>query len=108
MAQEYILIKEKEETGMIALERGVFETISQISVDEEEAVTFLENTVLKKNIQCKIVENRLNVAVEVKVKYGANVNQVCEQLQERIASNIYQMTNLKCNVIDIKVNGFSF
>ena len=40
---------------------------------------------MKKAIQCKIANNRLNVAVEVKVKYGANVNQVCEKLQEKIA-----------------------
>ncbi len=109
MAQEYILIKEKnEEVGLIALQKAVFETISQISVDEDDSVVLLDSSVLKKSIQCKIVENHLNVSVDVKVKYGANVNQVCELLQERIATNIYQMTNLKCNLIDVKVAGFTF
>lgn len=109
MAQEYILIKEKEEeTGLIALTKGVFETISQISIEEEENVSLVDNTALKKSIQCKITGNKLNVAVEIKVKYGANVNESCEKLQERIASNIYQMTNLKCNLVDVKVVGFIF
>lgn len=109
MAQEYILIKEKEaETGLIALSKGVFETISQISIDEEENISLVDNMSLKKGIQCKISNNRLNVAVEVKVKYGVNVNQSCEKLQERIATNIQQMTNLKCNLVDVKVVGFIF
>ena len=35
LAQEYIQIKEKDEgTGLIALSKGVFETIEKISVDE--------------------------------------------------------------------------
>lgn len=109
MAQEYILIKEKEEeAGLIALAKGVFETISQISIDEEENVCLVENTTMKKGVQCKIANNKLNVAVEVKVKYGANVNQVCEKLQDRISSNVFQMTNLKCNLVDVKVVGFIF
>lgn len=109
MAQEYILIKEKEEeTGLIALSKGVFETISEISIDEEENVSLVDNKTLKKAIQCKIASNKLNVAVEVKVKYGANVNEACEKLQERISSNIFQMTNLKCNLVDVKVVGFIF
>lgn len=109
MAQEYILIKEKEEeTGLIALSKGVFETISQISIEEEENVSLVDNTALKKAVQCKIASNKLNVAVEVKVKYGTNVNQACEKLQDRIASNICQMTNLKCNLVDVKVVGFVF
>ena len=79
-----------------------------VAVDEEENVSLVENTALKKAVQCKIANNKLNVAVEVKVKYGANVNEACERLQERIASNIVQMTNLKCNLVDVKVVGFIF
>ena len=45
---------------------------------------------------------------EIKVKYGANVNAVCEALQDRIYQNILQMTSLKCNLVDVKVVGFFF
>ena len=108
-AQEYILLKDKdEETGLIALAKGVFETISHISIEEEEGFQLAENTAFKQAVQCKVTKNKLNVAVEVKVKYGHNVNQACEKLQERISSNISQMTNLKCNLVDIKVIGFIF
>ncbi len=109
MAQEYILIKEKiDETGLIALSKGVFEKISEISIEEEENVSLVEAGALRKSVQCKIVNNQLNVTVEVKIKYGANVNASCEKLQERISLNVYQMTNMKCNLVDVKVAGFIF
>ena len=109
MAQEYIQIKDEQEgTGLIALSKGVFETIAQISVDDVDQAFAIEPTTLKKPIQCKIANNRLNVIAEIKVKYGANVNEVCELLQERIYSNILQMTSLKCNLVDVKVVGFVF
>lgn len=109
MAQEYIQIQNKEEgNGLIALSKGVFETIAQISIDDVEQAVAIEPTALKKPIQCKIANNRLNVVAEIKVKYGANVNEVCESLQTRIFQNILQMTSLKCNLVDVRVNGFIF
>ena len=109
LAQEYIQIKEKDEgPGLIALSKGVFETIAQISIDDVDQAYAIEPTTLKKPIQCKIANNRLNVMAEIKVKYGANVNAVCETLQDRIYQNILQMTSLKCNLVDVKVVGFLF
>jgi uncharacterized alkaline shock family protein YloU len=46
--------------------------------------------------------------VEVKIKYGSNVSKVCEDLQQKIFQAVLQMTDLKCNLIDIKVAGFAF
>lgn len=109
MAQEYIQIKEKEEDGgLIALSKGVFETIAQISIEDVDQAYAIEPTALKKPIQCRIANNRLNVLAEIKVKYGANVNEVCETLQDRIYQNVLQMTSLKCNLVDVKVVGFIF
>ena len=49
LAQEYIQIKEKDEgTGLIALSKGVFETIAQISVDDVDQAYAIEPTTLKK------------------------------------------------------------
>ena len=109
MAQEYILIKEKsDDCGMIALSKGVFETITQISVDEIDGVSLMESSPIKKAHTCKITNNKLNVLVDVRVKYGLNVNQNCEKIQNRIHQNILLMTNLSCENIDVKVSGFAF
>ena len=93
---------------MIALSKCVFETIAQISIDEIDGVTLVENSPMKKSYLCKIGNNKLNVMVEIRIKYGMNVHQSCESIQDRIHQNILQMTNLSCENIDVKVTGFIF
>ena len=106
MAQEYIVIKEKtEQSGLIALSKGVYETIAKISMDEVEGCVLVDT---KKAVVCRIENNRLHVGVEANVKYGVNVNQICEEVQDRITQNIQLMTNLKCGSVDVKVSGFVF
>ena len=106
MAQEYIVIKEKtEQSGLIALSKGVYETIAKISMDEIEGCVLVD---AKKAVVCRIENNRLHVGVEAKVKYGVNVNQICEEVQDRITQNIQLMTNLKCGSVDVKISGFVF
>ncbi|MBQ7889667.1 MAG: Asp23/Gls24 family envelope stress response protein [Erysipelotrichaceae bacterium] len=107
MAQEYIVIKEKtEQSGLIALSKSVFESIAKISVEEVEGCFLVDNS--KKAVVCKIINNRLHVNVEAKVKYGVNVNRTCEDIQDRITQNIQLMTNLKCGSVDVKISGFVF
>lgn len=108
MAQEYILISEHVDFGNIALSKVVFEMIAQISVEEEALAFLLEPTALHKPVQCRIQDNKLNVLLEIKIKYGSNVNLVCENLQNRIFQSILEMTNLRCNLVDVKVVGFIF
>lgn len=106
MAQEYILLNKNEDgNGLIALSKAVFETITRISLDELDDVYSVDKKE-SKAIQCRIRDNKLNVLVNVKIKYGANVNKTCQLLQEKIHENIFNMTNLKCSVVDIKINGF--
>ncbi len=108
MAQEYILINNDKENGMITLSKGVFDSIMQISIEDEENAFPAEGSGLRKTSNCKIINNELIVHVDVRLKYGANVNETCESLQQRIDSAIYQMTNLHCGQIDIHVVGFVF
>ena len=106
MAQEYIVIKEKtEQSGLIALSKGVYETIAKISMDEVEGCLLVD---AKKSVVCRIENNRLHVSVDAKVKYGVNVNRICEEVQDRITQNIQLMTNLKCGSVDVKISGFVF
>ena len=66
MAQEYILIKEREqETGLIALSKGVFETISEILIEEDEDTVIAEGKTMKKAVQCKVVDNKFSCCVVV-------------------------------------------
>lgn len=108
MAQEYYAIHTSNDNGMIALTKGVFETITEITVKEHDQVTLVESTAFKKSINVKILKDKLMIRAEVKVKYGTNVNDVCNDLQEKIFNTIQHMCDIKPDMIDISVVGFVF
>ncbi len=106
MAQEYVLMNEDSETGEIALSKNVFELIADITLNDVDNVVRMPANKFSKSISCKIVNNRLHIGADIKIKYGANVNATCEILQNRIYQNIFDMTNMKCGHVDIHVVGF--
>lgn len=109
MAQEYIALKENNNDGVIALSTSAFQTISKIVVDEEENIKLAESsTPFKYPLVCKIVDDKLVLVLNVKIKYGANVNNECSKLQGKIFENIEHMTGFKPDQIDICVSGFMF
>ena len=50
MAQEYYAINTANENGIIALTKGVFETITEITIREYDQVTLMDNTPFKRAI----------------------------------------------------------
>ena len=56
----------------------------------------------------KLTKDKMTISAEVKIKYGANVNDACVDLQKRIYSAIYNMSEIKVDFIDIQVIGFTF
>ena len=109
MAHEYILLKQNgsHPIGQIALTKEAFEMITRFSVEDDDGL-MLDHTPLKKSIVCKIGQNKLNICVDVRVRYGKNVNQSIESLQTRIANNVFTMTYYRCSRIDVNVVGFVF
>lgn len=108
MAQEYIAVKQKNDLGMIAISKAVFQTIAEIAVSEEEKVVLADVTPFKYPLNCKISDDQLVVSLDIKVQYSANVNEVCAKLQNRIYESIQHMSEYAPDVIDIKVTGFIF
>ncbi|MDI9518332.1 MAG: Asp23/Gls24 family envelope stress response protein [Erysipelotrichaceae bacterium] len=107
MSKEYILLKEKSDSGIIALNKSVFESIVEISQDDIEGFQKIPTTRFSKPVSVKIVKNKLHISVDVNVKYGANVNSISKKLQNKIYNNILQMTGLKTSEITINVISFS-
>lgn len=109
MAQEYIAVKDTQDLGLVALSKTVFETITQIAVEDSESLVLNDKTnPFKGAISCKIQNDQLVIKVKVKVNFDANVRSVCTSLQNRIYENISHMTDYTTDVIDIKVVGFLF
>lgn len=108
MAQEYIALKQKNDIGVIALSKSVFQTIAQIAVEEEENVALGDATPFKYPLSCKISNDQLVISLDIKVKYSVNVNEACSRLQSRIHDSIAHMSDYTPDIIDIKVIGFLF
>ncbi|MCF0110608.1 MAG: Asp23/Gls24 family envelope stress response protein [Erysipelotrichaceae bacterium] len=109
MAKEYIVISnEDSKQGMIALSKHVIETITQYAVEEEHDFDLPEEKMFRRPITCEIVDKKLEIVCNVKIRYGLNVTKSCEVLQSKIASALSLMTDLACSKIEINVVGFMF
>ena len=106
MAQDYVVIEKNEENGMIAINKSVFESIANISIDDIENVVAIKQGRFNKPVTVKIEKGQLYVSVDVKVKYGANVNATAELLQNKIYENILSMTGFKASDVAVNVEGF--
>ncbi len=105
MAIDYVVLNEKSENGLMAINKSVFESIVDISMKDIEDVKVSLNPFVRP-IQIKIEDNKLNVTADVKVKYGVNVSATCEKIQNRIYENISYMTGFKPNEVTVNVTGF--
>ena len=106
MAQDYVVIEKNEENGMIAINKSVFESIANISIDDIKNVVAIKQGRFNKPVTVKIEKGQLYVSVDVKVKYGANVNATAELLQNKIYENILFMTGFKASDVAVNVEGF--
>lgn len=95
------------ENGIITLKKDVFTSIALIAVQEENGIV-IDTGTFKKSITCKIEEDKLRVSVDIKIRYGQNVQKTCKSVQNRIYKAIQDMTEVKVDVIDINVIGFNF
>ncbi|MCI5723672.1 MAG: Asp23/Gls24 family envelope stress response protein [Erysipelotrichaceae bacterium] len=108
MAQDYVVLKEKNENGVIAINKNVFKSISEISIDDIENAIRIPSARFTKPLAVKIENNQLHITADIKVKYGSNVSATCELVQNRIYENIVFMTGFKpadvtVNVIDFEI-----
>ena len=109
MAQDYIVIQPQNEIGIVALNKSVFTTIARIAIDEENSIVLNESgNLFKYPISCKLVDNKMVLTIEVKVKYTANVSDACSKLQKKIFESISHMSEYTPEKIDIRGVGFVF
>ena len=109
MAQEYIALKERNNAGVIALSKSAFQTIAKIVVEEDENIRLADSaTPFKYPISCKLVDNKMVLTIEVKVKYTVNVSDACSKLQKKIFESISHMSEYTPEKIDVRVVGFVF
>lgn len=109
MAMEYIVIPTiNRNIGLIAISKHVLEAITRYTIEEEKVWYLGPSTPFHQAVTCKVVDNKLSIVLDIKLKYGANVNSSCELIQNKIQQMIAQMTDITCDDIRINVVGFVF
>ena len=74
MAQDYVVLNEKNENGLIAINKTVFKSIAEISIDDIENAIRVPQARFTKPLTVKVDDNQLHITADIKVKYGANEN----------------------------------
>jgi len=90
--------------GTTALSTPVFDSIARLAMEDVMGISLVDE---KNSFQCKIIDNHLKIIMNVKVDYKLEVTKTCEKLQQTIYNQIFNMTNIKCNDINIRVSGFN-
>lgn len=99
--------------GQVGLSLQVFGLITKITTEETQDVSLdlSQHNFFnfgKGPIICELNDSRLNIQVEVNIKYGKNVNKTTKNLQNRIAKAISDMTDVKVGSVNVKVVGVDF
>lgn len=106
MAQDYVVLNKESDIGMIAINKSVIQSISEISINDVEFASIAPANAFSKPVTIKVDGNKLMVEADIEVKYGANVNSTSEMVQNKIYENILFMTGFKASEITVNVVGF--
>jgi len=104
MAQEFLTVK--NEAGITALSKQVFDSVVKNTLEEAKGIVYDKSD--SSIYQCKFINNELKILMNLTIRYGEEVTKTCEKLQMQLYDNIYDMTSIKCNDINIRISGFRF
>ncbi len=111
---KYVQYEENTSLGKVGLSLQVFGLIAKVTTEETKDVSLnmpasqkLSN-LGKGPIICELKDKNLTIQVEVKIKYGKNVNKTTRNLQAKIAKAISDMTDIKVSCVNIKIVGVDF
>lgn len=106
---EYVYIQDYSKRGKLGISRKCFEDIIAITTNKINGVETAKsqnnklNFYFKKPISCEIVNNKVQINVQVKVKQGSNIEKICTDIQEKIAEEITTIVELVPFSIKVKV-----
>ena len=111
MAQSIYYVNDRaNQYGTIALEMGVFESIANNILAETDGVV-IDNKILKGNRESAVAwleGTKLNITINLKVKYGTIVSKVSKDVQDRINTTIQELTNVIPESVNVNVIGIEF
>ena len=111
--KEYLMYQGNGGLGNVGLSLQVFGLITQITSQEtKDVVLDLPQHGLfsfgKGPIICHLNQDSLDITIEIRIRYGKNVNKTSRNLQNRIADAIKNMTDVSVHSVNVQVVGVAF
>lgn len=110
-------IYEKDMAGEVKIADEVVAIIAGLAATEVEGVDSMAGNItnelvgklgmknLSKGVKVEVTEEHVSVDLSLNIKYGYNIPEVSEKVQERVRSAIENMTGLTVLDVNIKIAG---
>ena len=109
------MIEEKEANGQIQISDEVISIIAGTAAPETEGVSlpssapvssvkgFFGKKNQSKGVKVTVEENTALIEIEVVVKFGINIKNACEEVQQKVKNAVETMTGLTVSGVNINV-----
>ena len=121
MSENFILDSQNANLGKIEIAREVMEVIAGIAASEVEGVSSMRGNFAtgvteilgrkshSKGVKVVEVNNdEIKVEAYAVVKYGYSIPEVAEKIQENIRESVYNMTEVKVEMVNVHIVGVNF
>ncbi len=115
-----LTITDEDGNGFIQVSDDVVSNIAGLAVTEVEGVAYLTGNIpndliaklgkknLSKGIRVNYSDKSFQIDVSVVVKFGFNIVQVSQAIQEKVKQALQTMTGLTPSEVNVKVSGIDF
>ena len=109
------MIEEKEANGQIQISDEVISIIAGTAAAETEGVSLPSSAPVRsvkgffgkknqsKGVKVTVEENTALIEIEVVVKFGINIKNACEEVQQKVKNAVETMTGLTVSGVNINV-----
>ena len=110
-------VYEKDKLGEVQIADEVVAIIAGLAATEVEGVDSMAGNItnelvgklgmknLSKGVKVDVTEEHVSVDISLNVKYGYEIPDVCEKVQERVKTAIENMTGLMVLDVNVKIAG---
>lgn len=110
-------VYEKDRIGEVRIADEVVAIIAGLAATEVEGVDSMAGNItnelvgklgmknLSKGVKVDVTEEHVSADLSLNIKYGYNIPQTCEKVQEKVKSAIETMTGLTVLDVNVKIAG---
>lgn len=109
---EFVYIQDYSKAGKLGINRKCFEKICSVVTNKISGVSTKEEKknqnplfTFDKPVHCDIINNKVIIQIQVIVRQGVNVDEVCTLIQQEVADTLTTMVETVPFSIKIKVVG---